>query len=169
MAEETCSGRVVSAQANFVRVQVLSQGAEDQKVKERLSLLCTVRQLLKKTQQTIMVGDFVTVSGIDWVEVLVIFVTRARSPPAHCGTSWSSLCVLCAFSVFFFGGEGPRGADAWRGHGQAAEKVRREPRSPSRKCGCFAHCVCAGSPCDGHQPAVAIFGRGCFFLSVVRV
>ena len=78
MAEETCSGRVVSAQANFVRVQILSRGAEDQKVLERTSLLCTVRQLLKKTQQTIMVGDFVIVSGIDWVEVLAVFVSYCR-------------------------------------------------------------------------------------------
>lgn len=78
MAEEICSGRVVSAQANFVRVQILSHGTEGQTVPERPSLLCTVRQLLKKTQQTIMVGDFVTVSGIDWVEVLAVLLRALR-------------------------------------------------------------------------------------------
>ena len=88
-APEKILGQVMSAQANFVRVRV---DAVDGNVDEhsmsstptssssssssssstssspfpRPELLCTVRALLKKMRQSVLVGDRVAVSGIDW-------------------------------------------------------------------------------------------------------
>lgn len=68
-------GQVVAAQANYVRVRV------DQLVDAQghtpdastwdgpppaTELLCVVRALLKKIKQTVLVGDRVRVSSIDW-------------------------------------------------------------------------------------------------------
>lgn len=92
-APEKILGQVMSAQANFVRVRVDStvDGEEEEKAAAtaasnasspsddaastpsspstpfpRPELLCTVRALLKKMRQTVLVGDRVAVSGIDW-------------------------------------------------------------------------------------------------------
>ena len=86
-----CAAQVMSAQANFVRIRVplpsteaaAGSGAppledcgypEDfseaalwgQADGETRELLCTARALLKKMNQRVFVGDFVTVTNIDW-------------------------------------------------------------------------------------------------------
>ena len=82
-APDKILGQVMSAQANFVRVRVDSvDGMEEAATASdspsspsdaastssfpRPELLCTVRALLKKMRQTVLVGDRVAVSGIDW-------------------------------------------------------------------------------------------------------
>ena len=84
-APEKILGQVMSAQANFVRVRVDSVDGEESLSMPpapststsltsaptsspfpRPELLCTVRALLKKMRQSVLVGDRVAVSGIDW-------------------------------------------------------------------------------------------------------
>ena len=76
-APDKILGQVMSAQANFVRVRVDSVDAESTTSSSspststastfpRPELLCTVRALLKKMRQSVLVGDRVAVSGIDW-------------------------------------------------------------------------------------------------------
>lgn len=65
-SKDTLVGRVMNAQANFLRVIVTSEESEG--VEERVELLCVVRALMKKMKRRVLVGDFVTVSGIDWVD-----------------------------------------------------------------------------------------------------
>ena len=78
-APEKILGQVMSAQANFVRVRVDSVDGESAPSTStstsaastsspfpRPELLCTVRALLKKMRQSVLVGDRVAVSGIDW-------------------------------------------------------------------------------------------------------
>ena len=78
-------GRVMSAQANFVRVRVDGPPGEASTSSAssplgtnplaplpthlpRTDLLCIVRGLLKKMKQTVLVGDRVTVGAIDWAD-----------------------------------------------------------------------------------------------------
>ncbi len=61
---ESVVGRVVSAQANFVRVAV----EEDSIKPPKSQLLCVVRALLKKMKRHVLVGDRVKVVGIDWID-----------------------------------------------------------------------------------------------------
>ncbi|KAK9811503.1 hypothetical protein WJX72_004946 [[Myrmecia] bisecta] len=67
----TATGQVMSAQANFVRVRVtepqVGSSTGDRSCFQR-ELLCVVRGLLKKIKQTVLVGDYVQVIGIDWVD-----------------------------------------------------------------------------------------------------
>ncbi|KAK9908042.1 hypothetical protein WJX75_002003 [Coccomyxa subellipsoidea] len=64
-------GQVMSAQANFVSV-VLDAANDPEEVTldgqggRRTELLCTVRGILKKIKQSVLVGDRVRVAGIDW-------------------------------------------------------------------------------------------------------
>lgn len=61
---ESVEGRVISAQANFVRVAV-----EENHIKPpKPQLLCVVRALLKKMKRHVLVGDRVRVVGIDWID-----------------------------------------------------------------------------------------------------
>lgn len=60
-------GRVVSSQANFVRVKV-EECLESDVTPPRAQLLCVVRALLKKMKRHVLVGDRVRVVGIDWVD-----------------------------------------------------------------------------------------------------
>ena len=64
--ETVVEGRVMNAQANFLRVMVRSETEE--RKNEAVELLCVVRALMKKMKRRVLVGDFVTVSGIDWVD-----------------------------------------------------------------------------------------------------
>lgn len=65
----TATGKVMAAQANFVRVKVESvDGPAALDEPPRARLLCVVRGLLKKIKQTVLVGDTVRVVGIDWVD-----------------------------------------------------------------------------------------------------
>jgi len=79
-------GRVMSAQANFVRVRVDGAATGEEAPSSsssfntnpllgpllthlpRTDLLCIVRGLLKKMKQTVLVGDRVTVGAIDWAD-----------------------------------------------------------------------------------------------------
>jgi len=73
-------GRVMAAEANYVRVDVESlepspsgagsdgAGGAGAPPPPRRRLLCTVRGLLKKMRQAVLVGDRVRVVGIDWRE-----------------------------------------------------------------------------------------------------
>lgn len=65
-------GRVMSAQANFVRVKVEQTGEgepfADSASPPQTRLLCVVRALLKKMKRKVLVGDMVRVVGIDWVD-----------------------------------------------------------------------------------------------------
>lgn len=63
---ESIHGRVISAQANFVRVKVEPEDGESEPPKDRL--LCVVRALLKKMKRHVLVGDRVRVVGIDWAD-----------------------------------------------------------------------------------------------------
>lgn len=65
-------GRVMSAQANFVRVKVEQTGAGEPFTESapppQPRLLCVVRALLKKMKRRVLVGDMVRVVGIDWAD-----------------------------------------------------------------------------------------------------
>lgn len=63
-------GRVMAAQANFVRVKIeKAEGKEWKGVSlPKKRLLCIVRALLKKMKRQVLVGDRVRVVGIDWVD-----------------------------------------------------------------------------------------------------
>jgi hypothetical protein len=96
--------QVVAAQANYVRVRLdgLAPAAASETAGARqkiapdpaqgqlvggsgapatapaLELLCTVRALLKKMKQTVLVGDRVRVNSIDWLSA------RGALPSAEC-------------------------------------------------------------------------------------
>lgn len=64
-----CHMQVMQAQANFVRVRVdRIDGLPPDEEPPQKQLLCVVRTLLKKIKQTVLVGDEVELSGIDWVD-----------------------------------------------------------------------------------------------------
>ncbi|CAL5230096.1 g13554 [Coccomyxa viridis] len=60
-------GKVMSAQANFVSVSLDENWAQQRGGKAEI--LCTVRGILKKIKQTVLVGDRVRVAGIDWEDM----------------------------------------------------------------------------------------------------
>lgn len=61
--------QVMSAEANYVRVNVESLDNLSASVAPpKAQLLCTVRAVLKKIKQRVLVGDKVRVSSIDWRE-----------------------------------------------------------------------------------------------------
>eukprot|EP00899_Mesostigma_viride_P013089 jgi/Mesvir1/21781/Mv04177-RA.1 len=89
LPSDAALGQVVTAQANFVRVLVTAVGAPSQRSPEEeeqrrrthfddqplardgqvgVELLCVVRAVLKKIQRRVLVGDYVTVGRIDWVD-----------------------------------------------------------------------------------------------------
>ncbi|XP_078441654.1 minichromosome maintenance (MCM2/3/5) family protein isoform X2 [Wolffia australiana] len=63
-------GRVISAQANFMRVVVDFVGEESEIGGSRVGveLLCVVRAVLKKIGRKVLVGDNVLVGSIDWAD-----------------------------------------------------------------------------------------------------
>ncbi len=60
--------QVISKEANFVTVRVNKAGVTSTASLERTDLLCSVRALLKKIKQTVLVGDNVQVASIDWTD-----------------------------------------------------------------------------------------------------
>jgi len=60
----------MSVQANFMRVLVTSPSGLHQRnvasPPEKVELLCTVREVLKKTKQRVFVGDRVELSRVNW-------------------------------------------------------------------------------------------------------
>ena len=60
--------QVVSKEANFVTVRVNKADVTSTASPERTDLLCSVRALLKKIKQTVLVGDNVQVASIDWTD-----------------------------------------------------------------------------------------------------
>ena len=69
---EAIVGRVMAAQANFVRIKVEQTGEgrpfPQSSPPPQTRLLCVVRALLKKMKRQVLVGDMVRVVGIDWVD-----------------------------------------------------------------------------------------------------
>jgi len=63
---DTVRGRVISAQANYMRVLVSPSALPPPAAPDGVVLLCVVRAVLKKIHQRILVGDFVRVARIDW-------------------------------------------------------------------------------------------------------
>ncbi|KAJ8475816.1 hypothetical protein OPV22_019543 [Ensete ventricosum] len=68
-------GLVAAAQANFMRVIVVSAGGEPENPgffgndpRVGRELLCVVRALLKKIKRRVLVGDRVLVGSVDWVD-----------------------------------------------------------------------------------------------------
>ncbi|KAL0032589.1 hypothetical protein WJX77_009516 [Trebouxia sp. C0004] len=66
--ETHATGQVISKEANFVTVRVNKADAASTAMPERTDLLCSVRALLKKIKQTVLVGDNVQVASIDWTD-----------------------------------------------------------------------------------------------------
>lgn len=60
--------QVISKEANFVTVRVNKADVTSTAIPERTDLLCSVRALLKKIKQTVLVGDNVQVASIDWID-----------------------------------------------------------------------------------------------------
>jgi len=60
--------QVISKEANFVTVRVNKADVASTASPERTDLLCSVRALLKKIKQTVLVGDNVQVASIDWTD-----------------------------------------------------------------------------------------------------
>jgi len=60
--------QVISKEANFVTVRVNKADVTSTASPERTDLLCSVRALLKKIKQTVLVGDNVQVASIDWTD-----------------------------------------------------------------------------------------------------
>ena len=58
--------QVTSKEANFVKVR-LNHNLEAG-ISEPTDLLCSVRALLKKIKQTVLVGDNVEVDAVDWAD-----------------------------------------------------------------------------------------------------
>lgn len=63
-----CCPQVMQAQANFVRVRIDRLSGGQGGPPPQPQLLCVVRTLLKKIKQTVLVGDEVEVTGIDWAD-----------------------------------------------------------------------------------------------------
>ncbi|KAL0020260.1 hypothetical protein WJX79_003335 [Trebouxia sp. C0005] len=66
--ETHATGQVISKEANFVTVRVNKADVTSTAIPERTDLLCSVRALLKKIKQTVLVGDNVQVASIDWID-----------------------------------------------------------------------------------------------------
>lgn len=60
--------QVISKEANFVTVRLNDSGEPPNSMLGPTDLLCSVRALLKKIKQTVLVGDHVQVDSIDWAD-----------------------------------------------------------------------------------------------------
>ena len=60
--------QVISKEANFVTVRVNTGDVTSNPNPQRTDLLCSVRALLKKIKQSVLVGDNVQVASIDWTD-----------------------------------------------------------------------------------------------------
>jgi len=72
-ARFTCpdAKQVFSTSSNFVRVEVpdpFSEGSISNGSGGQRQLLCSMRSLLRKMGQAVLVGDYVRVSSIDWAQ-----------------------------------------------------------------------------------------------------
>lgn len=61
--------QVISKEANFVKVRLNSSTDSKPAGSRHAVLFCTVRALLKKIKQTVLVGDQVEVQAIDWTDM----------------------------------------------------------------------------------------------------
>ena len=78
---------MTSKEANFVKVR-LHQNLEAG-ISEPTDLLCSVRALLKKIKQTVLVGDNVEVDAVDWAD------KRGKTST----NIFSSCLILCSVSL----------------------------------------------------------------------
>ena len=60
--------QVISKEANFVTVRLNERAELAEALPGPIDLLCSVRALLKKIKQTVLVGDNVQVDSIDWAD-----------------------------------------------------------------------------------------------------
>lgn len=88
--------KVMSAEANFMRVRV-TESTADSGDHPRDELLCVVRKLLKKMNRNVLVGDRVRVDRVDWVDGRGELLQSSASIPSwncfyrgHCTISSSS-------------------------------------------------------------------------------
>lgn len=63
-----CILQVISKEANFVKVRLDDSTDPKPAGTGHTVLFCTVRALLKKIKQTVLVGDQVEVQAIDWTD-----------------------------------------------------------------------------------------------------
>ena len=96
MAGSTDAGiapQVISKEANFVTVRLSERSELAESLPGPVDLLCSVRALLKKIKQTVLVGDNVQVDSIDWAD--------KRGQPAHqLVFSMVEIPVQQAYSLF---------------------------------------------------------------------
>ena len=59
---------MISKEANFVTVRLNDRAELAEALPGPIDLLCSVRALLKKIKQTVLVGDNVQVDSIDWAD-----------------------------------------------------------------------------------------------------
>ena len=77
--------QVISKEANFVTVRLNERAEIAEGLPGPVDVLCSVRALLKKIKQTVLVGDNVQVDSIDWADKRgrpapkLIFKTRLSS------------------------------------------------------------------------------------------
>lgn len=69
-AQDVVRGRVISAQANFLKVLVTEMSGKYSRDSEKVGseLLCVVKALLKKIKRRVLVGDNVVLGSIDWTD-----------------------------------------------------------------------------------------------------
>lgn len=83
LAENDSSAlQVISKEANFVTVRLNERAEVAEALPGPIDLLCSVRALLKKIKQTVLVGDNVQVDSIDWAD--------KRGQPALKPILWTS-------------------------------------------------------------------------------
>ncbi|KAF5836433.1 hypothetical protein DUNSADRAFT_5939 [Dunaliella salina] len=63
---QVVTGQVFSTSSNFVRVEVPDPGDTSSRSSGQRPLLCSMRALLRKVGQAVLVGDYVRVGSIDW-------------------------------------------------------------------------------------------------------
>ena len=73
---------MISKEANFVTVRLNERAEVAEALPGPIDLLCSVRALLKKIKQTVLVGDNVQVDSIDWAD--------KRGQPALKPILWTS-------------------------------------------------------------------------------
>lgn len=57
-----------SVSSNFVRVEVPEPGNSSSSGMGQRQLLCSMRALLRKLGQAVLVGDYVRVGSVDWAQ-----------------------------------------------------------------------------------------------------
>ena len=99
--------QVTSKEANFVTVRLNERAEVAEALPGPIDLLCSVRALLKKIKQTVLVGDNVQVDSIDWADkrgqpALKPILQTSSFELSHVGGcscrlakyTWHCICIL---------------------------------------------------------------------------